>query len=105
MDKRYIEKREGGYWVTGTRVSLDSIVTAFNRGAAPETIKRSFPVLALEEIYGAITYYLAHEAEIDAHLERADNELQTQANARREDLRATRPALYERLKSARLVHQ
>ena len=60
MDKVYVEQRDGGYWITGTRVSLDSLVEAFNRGAAPETIRRSFPLLNLEEVYGAITFYLAH---------------------------------------------
>ena len=69
MEKTYIEHRDGGYWVAGTRVSLDSIVYAFRRGAAPESIKRSFPVLSLEEIYGSITFYLANEQEIDAYLE------------------------------------
>jgi hypothetical protein len=27
----------------------------------------SFPVLTLEQVYGAITYYLAHQAEIDTY--------------------------------------
>src|SRR2546427_4072140 len=59
MEKSYVEQRDGGYWVTGTRISLDSIVSAFKRGAAPESIQRAFPLLTLEEIYGAITFYLA----------------------------------------------
>lgn len=71
MDKLYVENRDGAYWVNGTRISLDSIVEAFNRGAAPETIRRSFPVLTLEEVYGAITFYLAHENEIDEYLQRS----------------------------------
>ncbi len=29
MDKAYVEKRDGGYWIKGTRISLDSIVYAF----------------------------------------------------------------------------
>ncbi len=56
MDKSYVEQRDGGYWVTGTRISLDSIVYAFKRGAAPESLKHSFPLLSLEEIYGAMTF-------------------------------------------------
>jgi len=56
MNKVYVEERDGGYWIAGTRVSLDSIVYAFRRGAAPESIRRSFPVLTLEEVYGAITF-------------------------------------------------
>ncbi len=34
MARDYIEKRDAGYWVAGTRVSLDSVVYAFLRGAA-----------------------------------------------------------------------
>lgn len=30
MDKAYVENRDGGYWIKGTRISLDSIVYAFH---------------------------------------------------------------------------
>jgi hypothetical protein len=43
MEKSYVEQRDGGYWITGTRISLDSIVYAFKRGAAPESMHRAFP--------------------------------------------------------------
>jgi len=68
MPKEYIEQRERNYYIAGTRVSLDSIVHAFRRGESPETICQNFEVLRLEEVYGAITYYLANQAEIDAYL-------------------------------------
>jgi uncharacterized protein (DUF433 family) len=55
MDKSYVEQRDGGYWMTGTRISLDSLVYAFKRGAAPASIQRAFPLLTLEEIPGALT--------------------------------------------------
>ena len=101
MDKTYIEKRDGGYWVVGTRVSLDSLVYAFRRGAAPETIRRSFPTLTLEEVYGALTFYLAHEQEVDDYLKQSEVELDVQAQQRREQLRSQNPELYERLVKAR----
>ena len=101
MDKAYVEQRDGGYWITGTRVSLDSIIAAFDRGAAPETIRRSFPLLTLEEVYGAITFYLAHENEVDEYLQRSDAELGTQADARRQQLKASKPELYERVVGSR----
>ena len=76
MEKRYVEKRDEGYWVAGTRVSLDSIVLAFLEGLSPETIvTECFPVLTLEQVYGAITYYLAHRAEIDRYLQQVDADL------------------------------
>ena len=101
MDKTYVEQRSGGYWINGTRISLDSIIAAFNRGAAPETIRRSFPLLTLEEVYGAITFYLAHENELAEYLQRSDAELGAQADARRQQLKASRPELYERIVGSR----
>jgi len=68
MAKEYIEGRDGNYYVTGTRISLDSIVHAFRRGESPETICQNFELLRLEEVYGAIAYYLANQADIDAYL-------------------------------------
>jgi uncharacterized protein (DUF433 family) len=73
----YVEQRDGGYWIAGTRVSLDSVVRAFLAGASPESIAiEQFPTVTLEQTYGAIAYYLAHRAEIDAHLRRADAEFE-----------------------------
>ncbi len=68
MAKEYIEDKDGNYYVAGTRVSLDSIVHAFLRGESPETICQNFELLRLEEVYGAIAYYLANQADIDAYL-------------------------------------
>jgi uncharacterized protein (DUF433 family) len=70
MAKEYIEDRDGNYYVAGTRISLDSIVHAFRRGESPETICQNFELLSLEEVYGAVVYYLANQAEIDAYLVR-----------------------------------
>ena len=72
MAKEYIEERDGNYYVAGTRISLDSIVHAFRRGESPETICQNFELLRLEEVYGAIAYYLANQADIDAYLIRQD---------------------------------
>jgi len=100
MEKHYVEQRDGGYWIRDTRISLDSIVYAFKRGAAPESIKRSFPLLGLEEIYGAITFYLSHEQEIDSYLSQAETQLDAESEARNAQARATNPELFERLEKA-----
>ena len=43
---------------------------AFRDGLSPEAIAREcFPTMTLEQIYGAITFYLANRAELDAHLQ------------------------------------
>ena len=68
MSKEYVEQRDGNYYVTGTRVSLDSLIHAFRRGESPETICQNFEILHLEEVYGAIAYYLANQPGMDAYL-------------------------------------
>jgi len=72
MAKQYAEKRNGTYYVAGTRVSLDSIVYAFRLGESPESICQNFDLLRLEEVYGAIAYYLANQSEIDEYLNRQE---------------------------------
>lgn len=97
MARDYIEKRDSEYWVAGTRVSLDSVVYAFLRGAAPESIAQSYPLLSLEEVYGAIAFYLANQAEIDVML--ANNE--SEFDLLRKQTRDANPILYKKLEEAR----
>lgn len=98
MDKQYVEKLDQGYWVAGTRVSLDSIIFAFLEGLSPETIATDcFPTLTLEQVYGAITYYLAHRSEIDAYLQQADAEFEALWQATRN----ADPNFHEKLIQAR----
>lgn len=63
--KDYVEHHDDGYWIKGKRVSLDSIVYAFRRGQSAESIRQSFPTLNLEEVYGAIAFYLANQDAVD----------------------------------------
>ena len=58
----------GGWRVAGTRVSLDSVVHAYWQGRMPEAIVADFPSLSLEQVHGAIAFYLHHRAEIDGYL-------------------------------------
>lgn len=98
MPREYVELRDGGHWIAGTRVSLDSVVVAFRDGLSPETIAAEcFPSLTLEQVYGAITYYLAHRQEVDDSLEAADAEFE----ALRQTHREAEPDFYRRLAEAR----
>jgi uncharacterized protein (DUF433 family) len=63
---------QGVYRVGQTRVMLDSVVAAFHQGHSPETIRQQYPALSLEEVYGSIAYYLAHQEEVNAYLKRQD---------------------------------
>jgi len=68
MPRDYVEERNGGYYVAGTRVTLESVVYAFRLGESPEMILRNFSGISLEQVYGTITYYLANKAAVDAYL-------------------------------------
>jgi uncharacterized protein (DUF433 family) len=75
MEKGYVEQRNGGYYLTDSRVSLESIILAFLDGLSPETIATEcFPTLTLEQVYGAITYYLANRESVNHYLENLDTE-------------------------------
>ena len=76
MHSEYIEQRNGGYYVAGTRISLDSVVYSFNDGQSPEAIQEDFPSLKRGQIYGAIAFYLDHQAEIDKYLEDTKREFE-----------------------------
>jgi uncharacterized protein (DUF433 family) len=72
MEWDYIEQRDGGFYVRGTRVPLDLLVREFENGAAPESIRQAFPTLSLEQVYGAITFYLGHRCEVEASIRGAE---------------------------------
>jgi uncharacterized protein (DUF433 family) len=93
----YIEQRNGGFYVAGTRVSLDSIVDSFKGGDSPETIRQNFSSLTLEQVYGAIPFYLAHEQEVDANIREGEEEIARSVP----HLSESRPELYVRLERAR----
>jgi uncharacterized protein (DUF433 family) len=97
MAKEYIERRDEAYWIAGTRVSLDSVVYAFLEGLSPESIVDNFDTLTLEEVYGALAFYLGHRNEIDAYLKQS--EAQFDELCRR--ARAANPLLYQKLDEAR----
>jgi uncharacterized protein (DUF433 family) len=72
----YVEKRASAYYVTGTRVSMASVVHHFQLGASPETILQKFPALkSLNIVYGAITFYLENRELIDDSIARQQREL------------------------------
>jgi uncharacterized protein (DUF433 family) len=69
--KRYVESdSQGALRVGALGVSLDSVAIAFQQGHSAETIQQLYPALSLEEVYGAIAYYLANRVEVDQYLQR-----------------------------------
>jgi uncharacterized protein (DUF433 family) len=101
LAKPYIEQRDTGYWITGTRISLDSVVLSYLNGESPENISQNFPLLSLEQIYGAIAFYLSNRDIVDAYLEKSEDEFQQLQQACREK----NPLLYQKLKVAQAQKQ
>ena len=67
--------------VAKTRVTLDTVVTAFLEGCTSEEIGEQYTSLELSDIYLVIGYYLRHRDEVDAYLA----ERQRQADAIRQE--------------------
>jgi uncharacterized protein (DUF433 family) len=93
----YVEQRNGGYYVAGTRVSLDSVVYAYLRGESPEGIVESFPALTLDQVNRAVTFYLANREMVDAYLLRQKQEFERM----RQEARARNPEFYAKMAAAK----
>lgn len=68
MQREYVRKFEGAYRIGDTRVSLDSLVYLFREGMSAESMVEAYPALTLEEVHGALAFYLGNQKEIDAYL-------------------------------------
>jgi len=69
----YIEIRNGGYYVAGTRIGLDVVVYDFRRGRSAESIFEAYPSIgALAKVYGAITFILEHPDDVETYLKDQD---------------------------------
>ena len=93
MDNNYIDRDGDSYRITGTRVSLDSVVYDYLGGLSPESIADNFDTLSLEQVYGAITFYLSHRGEVDQHLMSNRDKF----DALRQKARQSHPLLYRKL--------
>ncbi|MBI3945869.1 MAG: DUF433 domain-containing protein [Armatimonadetes bacterium] len=88
--------------VGATRVPLENLVYSFREGLTAEEIALNYSSVALADVYAALTYYLRHQAEVDAYLlarEAQDAQIRREWEARfpqdalRERVRARRAAL------------
>jgi uncharacterized protein (DUF433 family) len=75
---------DGVVRVGGTRVTLDTIVVAFQQGATAEEIAEQYPSVALSDVYAAIAFYLRHRSDVEAYLEEGNR----QSDALRRELEA-----------------
>ena len=65
--------------VSGTRVTLETVLAAFAGGATAEEIAQQYPSIPLADVYQVIGYGLRHSSELEPYLAR-----------RRQEMRATR---------------
>ncbi len=90
---------QGVVRAANTRVTLDTVVTAFLEGCTPEEIAEQYPVLELPDIYLTIGYYLKHQNEVHAYLK--ERQLQAEANRREVEQRFSPTGLRDRLLARR----
>src|SRR6266851_163886 len=88
---------EGG----DTRVSLDSLVYLFREGMSAESMVESYSALTLEQVHGALAFYLGNQKEIDAYL----MEGQRTAESQHRQSRQTNAELIAKLQRARHANQ
>ena len=60
--------KDGAIRVGNTRVTLETLVSAFNGGSTAEEIVYQFPVLNLADVYAIITYYLRNRDTVEKYL-------------------------------------
>ena len=101
MHKEYVKNIEGVYRVGGTRVSLDSLVYLFREGISVESMVESYPALTMEDVHGALAFYLANENEIDSYLAEGERIAESQ-HTRSRDVNAE---LIAKLRRARHENQ
>jgi uncharacterized protein (DUF433 family) len=97
MTDPYIEQRNGGYYVSGTRISLDSVVYMFRGGHSPTEIQHDYDGLSLPQVYRAIAFYLENRETVDRNLE----EKIEWVKANTVPLKEANPQMWARLEQAR----
>ena len=101
MQKEYVRNIEGAYRVGDTRVSLDSLVYLYREGMSAESMVENYPALTLEQVHGALAFYLGNQKEIDQYLA----EGQRLAHLQHEQSRKTNAELIAKLQRARHASQ
>jgi uncharacterized protein (DUF433 family) len=65
---------DGAIQVGNTRVLLEVVIGAYQRGDTPERIVSGFPTLSLADVYAVIAYYLSHQEQVEAYIRWVDEE-------------------------------
>ena len=62
------EDEHGVLRVAESRVPIDMLVYAYRDGATVEEIALDYPTLKLADIHAVLSFYLSHQAEVNAYL-------------------------------------
>jgi uncharacterized protein (DUF433 family) len=73
-EAEYVIFVDGDYYIRESRITLASIVYPFREGLSAETIREEFSDLRLDQVYGALAYYLANQQIVDAYLQAKDHQ-------------------------------
>ena len=89
----------GAMRIAGTRVTLDTVVAAFEQGATAEEIAQQYPSLDLADVYSVISFYLRRRSAIMDYLVRRQQQAQImrKQNEQRFDPHGIRDRLIARL--------
>ena len=93
------EDAHGVIRIGGTRVTLDTVISAFQEGLTAEEIVQQYPSLALADVYAVIGYYLRRRSEIEAYL--ASQKRQAEEARRLDEAKLDPRGIRERLLARR----
>ena len=74
MSREFVERRDGGFYLIGSRVPLAYLIREFQHGESPEAIRSHYSTLTLEQVYGAITFYLGNKEEVEKDIAERERE-------------------------------
>src|SRR6266699_2341498 len=74
MSRELVERRDGSFYLISSRVPLAHLVREFQQGESPEAIRSHYPALSLEQVYGAITFYLGSREEVEGDIAERERE-------------------------------
>lgn len=73
----HVQQRDGELYIGHSRVTLSSAISAWKQGnRRPESIVSAYPTLSLAAAYGAVTYYLDHQEELEQYFAQGRREFE-----------------------------
>ncbi len=94
--EKFVERRNGV--LCGRKPRFAGVdICEFRAGASAESIRQNLATLSLEQVYGAITFYLGHQTAAAAYLAAQ----QTMWDERERVVKPVSPELQKRIEEAR----